>query len=92
MDDPKNIRPLSTIAQSVSNAAETAQYEYWETSDKCTKDENWALEYEMIAAAVLRAVASNAKFKDSGGLTAYGGFCLLRDQLEEIVTELEGPP
>lgn len=91
MANPKNIKPLGTIAQSVSNAAETAQYRYWETSDKCTKDENWALEYEMIAAAVLRAAADQLVLDPE--TNSQGGMLLsCKDQLCDIANELEGHP
>jgi len=52
----------------------------------------WDDPVPVIVAAAPRAVVSNAKFRDTVGLTAYGGFCLLRDQLEEIATELESRP
>ena len=38
----------------------------------------------------IRAAADNLVFSDQLGLTAYGGFCQLQDQLHAIADELDG--
>ena len=42
-----------------------------------------------FSATVIQSAADNLVFSNQLGLTAYGGFCQLQDQLNEIATELE---
>lgn len=92
---------LSPIAQAVSNAAEAAQCAYWDTIDKGVEDGDSALEFQMIAAATLRATTEQISEEIASG---YGddqptarderiieGVCIVLQKLRAIADELEGP-
>jgi hypothetical protein len=81
---------LSPIAQAVSNAAEAAQCAYWDTIDKGVEDEDSALEFQMIAAAALRA-ASKSLQSDPSSSSPLGMLLACQDQIYAIADELEGP-
>lgn len=91
---------LSTTAQAVSNAAEAAAYAYWEIFDKGVEDENSALEYQMVAAAALRAAADqiyeeivSSYDDDQPTVREEGiieGVCIVLRRLRAIANELEG--
>ena len=71
---------LSPTARAVMDAYNR---ETWSGGDKEEED-------APAIAAALRAAASHAVFDDPAGLTGYGGFCCLQDQLNAIATELDG--
>ena len=51
------------------------------------RDDTFTREF---SATVIQSAADNLVFNDQLGLTAYGGFCQLQDQLNVIADELEG--